>query len=114
MNADDLLARVFGALETFITHFHASLILIVRAVSTVTLDTSGVTRQFAFHFDMAMNNRHNKPPENGEARETPRNEQARALEGKNLEYRPRAILGAFAHGSARPRANCSSVDPLDD
>lgn len=114
MNADEVLARIFGALETFIAHFHASLILIVRAVSTVTLDTSGVTRQFAFHFDMAMNGRHTTPPGHGEARETPRNEQARALEGKNLEYRPRAILGAFAHGSAWARVNCSSVNQLDD
>lgn len=65
MNANDLLARVFGALETFITHFHASLILIARAVSTVTLDTSGVTRQFAFHFNMTLNGRHNNPRKKG-------------------------------------------------
>lgn len=62
MNADDLLPRVFGALETFITHFHASLVFIVRAVGTVTLDTSGVTRQFVFHFNMTLNSRHNNPP----------------------------------------------------
>ena len=58
MNAIEVLARIFGALETFITHFHASLVLIVRAVSTVTLDTSGVTRQFALHLDMTVNRRH--------------------------------------------------------
>jgi hypothetical protein len=94
MNANDLLARVFGALETFITHFHASLILIVRVVSTVTLDTSGVTRQFAFHFNMTLNSRHKTPLKRGGTR----NSMCLAdqpAERKELKVLPKRNSGCF-------------------
>jgi hypothetical protein len=61
MNADNMLARVFGAFEALVAQFHASLVLTARTIRAVTLDTSGVLRQFGLYFDVTMDDRHNNP-----------------------------------------------------
>lgn len=62
VNADDVLARIFGAFEAFIAQLHAGLVLAVRPIGTLTFDASSVLRQFSFQFDMAMDRRHTKLP----------------------------------------------------
>lgn len=72
MNADDLLARIFGALKALIAQLHTSLVLTARPIGAVTLDTSGALRQLALHFDMTMDGRHKeKLPSIIKARKTP-------------------------------------------
>jgi hypothetical protein len=60
MDADNLLARVFGALKAFIAQLHASLILSARPIGAMTFDTSSVLRQFALHCGMNEDGWHNK------------------------------------------------------
>lgn len=61
VNADDLLARIFGALKAFVAQLHAGLVLAERAKGAVTFDTSGVPRQFALYLDMTMYCGHKAP-----------------------------------------------------
>jgi hypothetical protein len=104
MNTDHLLARIFGAFKAFVAQLHASLIFAARPISAVTLDTSRVLRQFAFHFDMAVDCRHKTPGMKRGTRDSRRHAQI-SQKGKHLRERAMKFLGDFTQDADWRRVN---------